>query len=158
MTSASRKKALLGILLVVLVYVWRDGFHKMYPEAANYEEVTLPENRSASSSTAPSELVYREPKTNPFFRPTQQPASSHQQKPGSGSTGTVPLLRGDHKLIGVLGRDKLSQAVIALGEHTTVASLGDSVEAWQLITIGDNHAVFKHDTQRDTLWLYQAEH
>lgn len=155
MTAVSRKRILLGVLLIVLAYVWWDGFHKMYPDTAAYLTHAPVGNANPTRGAVSSELVYREPKTNPFFRPQQQPAGTQPRQGGNLPTG-VPPLRVNNKLIGVLGRGKQSQAVMSTETQNVVVSLGDSVGAWELLMIGNNYAVFRHEKQRDTLWLYQT--
>ena len=60
-----------------------------------------------------------------------------------------------HKLSGLIKRGLSSQAVIMLPNGSTkVLSVRDSLGIWELISINENAAIFKHEKKRDTIWLY----
>jgi len=154
MKSRSWKWWFLGALAVVMSYVWYDAFHMMNPETPGIK-ITAPKiPKNTEIANASTQLRYEPPKTNPFLRP-----SSTQTQPGQLSRANRPPeilldLSQQYRLIGLLSRERQSQAVIGFGDSSVVISPGDSLGVWQLLQIQPNAAIFGHDKKRDTLWLY----
>jgi len=142
---------LLAGLVLVLTYVWYDAFQMMSPESDAYR-VTSPTAASPSTSPGAPQLEYEPPQTNPFKQPTATPQAAQptraQQPPAPAQ------LDPGYQLTGILRRDRQSQAVVTLRDSSTVLSLGDSLGVWELLDITAQAAVFSHDKNRDTLWLY----
>jgi len=154
MKSRSWKWWLLGALVVVMSYVWYDALHMMNPETPGIK-ITAPKipkkNETTNSST---QLRYEPPKTNPFLRPSSTPTQPNQLSRSNREPAVLPDLGQQYRLIGLLSRERQSQAVIGFGDSSVVISPGDSLGVWQLLQIQPNAAIFGHDKKRDTLWLY----
>ena len=155
MKTAAWKKVLLLVLIIVLIYIWWGAFQVMYPDSSDFARVRVSEAPQTPEAAASAGLLYQEPKTNPFFRPSQKPVEDQRPSPPRPQPHLVLSLSPSHRLIGVLALPEQPQAVISSEGGSSVFSLGDSLGDWQLIRIVDNYVVFKHEIQRDTLWLYE---
>lgn len=144
---------LLGALAVVMIFIWYDAFDTIYPESAELQLTTLSRRQSAGHRTG-KRLEYHPPKVNPFKRPTAAPAQPTQQRRQAPRPEPIPELNSQYRLTGILGGSAQSQAVVALGERSSVLSIGDSLDTWELRQITARLAVFKHGKNQDTLYLY----
>ncbi len=153
MKSVHWKWWLLGVLAVVMIFIWYDAFDTMYPESTELQLTTPSRRRSAGGSTG-ERLEYQAPKVNPFKRPTAAPAQPTQPRRQAQRPEQIPELNSQYRLTGILGGSTQSQAVIALGERSSVLSIGDSLDTWELRQITARLAVFEHGKSQDTLFLY----
>ncbi len=154
MKSARNKWILLGILMVVLIYIWWDAFQMMSPESAGFQ-IRQSGEAVASDKSNGQQLDYEPPKVNPFKRSENKPKEIKPLTQTPKQPEPETRLDPQYSLIGVLREGPSSQAVIAgAAGSSTVLSIGESLDVWSLTEINDQYAVFEHDKQRDTLWLY----
>lgn len=143
----------LGVLALVMIFIWNNAFETMYPESSGLQ-LTTPSVTRVTDRHPGERLQYQPPKVNPFKRPTATPAQPTQQRRPAQRPEPIPELNSQYRLAGILGGSDQSQAVITLGERSQVLSIGDSLDTWELRQITARLAVFKHSKHQDTLWLY----
>ena len=156
MKVAAWKKWLLGILAVIMVYIWYDAFQMMYPETTGLR-VTMPKDSQAASVSSIEQLQYRPPKVNPFRKPSMTQSQQAKSPQLNETPEPVAVFNEQYRLIGVLRRDSQSQAVVTVDDSSLVLSIGDSLDNWQLQQIAENSVVFNHGKNQDTLWLYTED-
>lgn len=142
---------LLGALVIVMVWVWYNGFQTICPEAPGMK-VTAPMTPRKVEVSPAGQLRYEPTRTNPFLRPGT--AQADQSGRPNNAREALPGLKQQYRLIGLLNQQRQSQAVIGFGDSSVVISPGDSLGVWQLLQILPNAAIFGHDKKHDTLWLY----
>ena len=152
MKKLSWKWWLLGALVIVMGWVWYNGFQTMYPETPGMK-VTAPMASKKMDVSSAGQMLYKQPKTNPFLRPSLTTANANQSAKRN-INEALPALKQHYRLTGLLNQQRQSQAVIGFGDSSVVISPGDSLGIWQLLQIQPNAAIFGHDKKRDTLWLY----
>lgn len=150
---------LLGALALVMAYVWYNAFQTMSPEESSAYRVRTPAATTEQEEHVRTGVAYESPKVNPFQQPVAAAKPTAQTARGKATPPKLvqPRLEPHYRLTGIIDRDSRSQAVITFRDSSVVVSVGDSLAGWQLLRTSQNSALFGHEKERDTLWLYVDE-
>ena len=155
MKSNTVKKLALAVLLLVFVYIWWGNLKMFFSESSYSEQAFQIRTPTDSQAVQPGSLQYQPPQVNPFRRPAPS-TKTQPAKPTAAKQQAKPLprLSAQYALAGVVTEKGEPQAVVRLPDgSSTIVTLGDSIEQWELAEINKRHVVFRHKKERDTLWL-----
>ena len=156
MSKETIKRIVLGLLLVLLIYIWWDAIAVFSTGETPVAINLTPIDSKAKETSEKVSIEYRPPKINPFARAAKIKPTPKRAKTGSRSL--TPTLSETHQLTGILRRGKLSQAVIELPSGTSaILSLGDTISEWRLHKIHKELVIFKKDKRFDSLFLHKSQ-
>ena len=153
MKSNHVKKVILGLLAILLIYIWWGNIQTIYRSSESYStnQVTSDTTPIAKSS---QQLSYMGVKVNPFYRPNNTPDKAAKPRTKPVEKKPPPKLSEVARLTGIVEKGTLSQAVIMTNDtQTFVLSLQDTLVYWYLNEVEPTFAVFKQGKFYDTLWL-----
>jgi Tfp pilus assembly protein PilP len=154
MRSRRVKRLLLVVLTVLLIYVWWGNVQLFLPQTHEADSMPSHPPQPQPNEAPEQTLTYRPPVVNPFRRPKRTPKAKAERKEERKVAPPAVKLGDEVRVSGILERGSSSQAVIALpGGLSQVMSVGDSLDLWKLVVVGDEYVVFKRDRARDSLWL-----
>ncbi len=147
------KIILLVLLASLMVYIWWGNIQTFNQSNSN-EQLDDSSNNISVPHTTGQEIKYRKPKLNPFKR-----YANSQQKPKPKQLKRQPQ-KTSHKLStlytlqGIVLEKNSSQAIITNTEgNSSILSLNEHIQDWNLIQIDKNQIIFKNDKLYDTLHL-----
>jgi hypothetical protein len=148
------KRVALGVLLLILAYVWWGNLRLMTDQPI-FDVSGSDAKGYDGKVTESAALEFSEPKTNPFRRYLSVPPSpTRSAAPMPSKVPEFPPPSTRYRLIGALVEHNQSQAVFLDEAATsTVLALKDSLMSWTLVGISDTIAIFAKEKQRDTLVL-----
>lgn len=152
MSSKTIKKILLGVLVLVLIYIWWGNIRLFLstPEAVE-PTMTGTQTETPPPARKTTRISYLPPKTNPFWRPARLPKTSATP---AAPAPVIPLIRQTHTLKGILRQKGQSQAILVSAQNaSTIVAVGDSVGLWRVEAIGDSTVTFTQGKRRNTLRL-----
>ena len=153
--SKRLKKVILGILTLVLIFVWWDNLKMFAPSGSHPSSAPSDTANVVTEVYADHQLGYKPPRINPFYHQSvdQQKQRSTPKSPVQ-EPAVRPATPSGTALLGILRRGSASQAVIRGPDgRSTVLSLDDSLAGWKLTIVAENYVVFRHLEFQDTIWL-----
>ena len=154
MNRNNAKKWLLGILLLVMIYIWWDAFNDMGDDSPTAFTIRQNANTAVSHSRPGSGPVYKPARINPFHKGPK--AEDPDKKPTHAPAKRMPPKVSDnYQLVGILEKSSQSQAVMRGNDgRTHHVAAGDSLSNWILLSLHKNLCIFGNGEYRDTTWLY----
>ncbi|MBN4057061.1 hypothetical protein JYU19_01990 [bacterium AH-315-J21] len=160
MKTETLKKVILGLLILVVAYVWYGNI-ALFSSSGSYSDSHQNNEVSASQSSSTAtgtEIVFQTPKINPFAKPKDATQSNNtrstQKRPQkiAQPKGARPSTL--YHLVGTLSES--SSGFVALADsrgNQILIQRGDSLSGWVARRIRKNQIIFAQDKFRDTLQL-----
>jgi hypothetical protein len=164
MKTDTIKKVVLGLLILVVAYVWYGNLQLFTsPQASNSnqsESSTLTEQVLGGASSP--KLAFQSPKVNPFTKPKKtaatQSSSLAQSRPRVKPQPSTPRPSSAFHLVGTLTQANIDFAAVADTQGKQVLlQRGDSLNGWVTKRIRQDLVIFAQDKFRDTLQLITIE-
>lgn len=163
MNSGVLKKIVLGILSVVVIYIWYDNLSLFLGQdevqAVNTSALDNGAGLPTNSETHIIPLTYVEPPINPFLvseepKPPPLEAQVAQRAKSTPPIQVPPRPSTQYRLVGALEDGSSRMAALANGQGVQILlNRGDTLSGWKIRLITASHVVFAFKDQRDTLHL-----
>lgn len=162
MNSNVMKKIVLGVLSVVVIYIWygnmtlfigQDQVHAVNTSARNTGDGLVSNNEMLITP-----LKYAEPKVNPFLiaeDPKPPPLKTQVNQRAKAAPFQIPPRPSiQYHLVGALEDGSSKVAALANVDGAQILlTRGDTLSGWKIRTITASQVVFAFKDQRDTLHL-----
>jgi len=161
MKADTLKKIVLGILTLVVMYVWY-GNVQLFRSSASYSSATTKTSETQRLSVGAShgaEPPFQRPKVNPFLKsePSQKKLPSLSAKKNSRQNSSTPPPTPPSTLYRLLGTLAESNAgFVALTDRQgkqVLLQQGDTLAGWTAKRIRPDRVIFVQGKYRDTLQL-----
>ena len=150
------KKIILGLLTLILIYIWWGNIQTFTQNESYYAiDTAKVKTESEANSNSLNRVVFKKPKVNPFAHEVKSPPSPTQQ-PVHVSKPPVKQIKlaSQFTLTGMITNTLEPQLIIkAKDQKTFILTLGDSLLDFRFSKINDSLAIFSSDTGYDTLYL-----
>ena len=157
MNKSTAKKWLLGVLILVMIYIWWDALSNTDDDTQSAYSIRQTTSTKSPHSAPSSGTDYEPAKVNPFYNGKAN-QTSPTKKPDVAPKRVPARVSDNYQLLGVLEKSSHSQAVLRSNDGATYhVEAGDTLGTWVLLSLDKNSCILGHDDYRDTIWLYNPE-